>query len=80
MMTMMMMMMMIMNCFRGMVDWKKLFRLISSQNHCQRSFKNLQHAACRIWTYEEPNFRFGWIRLYSNDNHYTTVPQSEVVQ
>ena len=26
-----------MNCFCGMVDWQKVFSLISSQNHCQRS-------------------------------------------
>ena len=32
-----MMMMMIMNCFCGMVDRRKAFSLISSQDHCQRS-------------------------------------------
>ena len=32
-----MMMMMMMNCFCGMVDWRKAFSLISSRNHCQRS-------------------------------------------
>ena len=31
------MMMMMMNCFCGMVDWRKAFSLISSQGHCQRS-------------------------------------------
>ena len=36
MMMMMMMMMMIMNCFRGMVDRRKAFSLISSRDHCQR--------------------------------------------
>ena len=33
---MMMMMMIMMNCFCGMVDWRKMFSLISSQDHCQR--------------------------------------------
>ena len=33
----MMMMMMVMNCFCGMVDWRKTFSHISSQDHCQRS-------------------------------------------
>ena len=36
-MMMMMMMMMMINCFCGMVDQRKAFSLISSQNHCQRS-------------------------------------------
>ena len=31
------MMMMMMNCFCGMVDWRKAFSLISSWDHCQRS-------------------------------------------
>ena len=29
--------MMMMNCFCDMVDWRKAFSLISSQDHCQRS-------------------------------------------
>ena len=33
----MMMMMMMMHCFCGMVDRRKVFRLISSRDHCQRS-------------------------------------------
>ena len=32
-----MIMMMMMNCFCGMIDGRKAFSLISSQNHCQRS-------------------------------------------
>ena len=34
---MMMMLMMMMNCFCGMIDWSKVFSLISSWDHCQRS-------------------------------------------
>ena len=37
MMMMIMMMIMMMNCFCSMVDWRKTFSLISSQDHCQRS-------------------------------------------
>ena len=33
----MMIIMMMMNCFRGMVDRRKAFSLISSREHCQRS-------------------------------------------
>ena len=36
-MVMTMMMMMLMNCFCGMVERRKVFSLISSQDHCQRS-------------------------------------------
>ena len=37
MMMMMMMTMMIINCFSGMVDRQKVFSLLFSQGHCQRS-------------------------------------------
>ena len=37
MMMMMMILMMMMNCFCGVVDERKAFGLISSQDHCQRS-------------------------------------------
>ena len=35
---------------------------------------NLRHAASRIWTSAEPEFRLCWMKLCSSDNHYTTVP------
>ena len=58
----MMMMMMIMNSFCGMVDRRKAFSLISSQDHCQRSSPSqISDAADRIWTCKEPEFRFCWI-------------------
>ena len=40
-MMMMMMMMMMMNCFCGIVDQQKAFRLIYSRDHCQRSLKEI---------------------------------------
>ena len=52
-------MIMMINCFCGMVDQRKAFILISSWDHCQRS------PICR---------ELCWIKLWSNDNHYTTAP------
>ena len=40
---MMMWMMMMMNCFCGMVDWRKAFSVISSRDHCQRSSSSLSY-------------------------------------
>ena len=34
---------------------------------------NLQHAASRIWTSAEPEFRIRRMKLDSIDNHYTLV-------
>ena len=73
---MMMMMMIMMKCFCGLVDWPKVFSLISSQDHCQRSFiANLWHSMSRVWTCTEPEFRLSWMKLCSSHNHYTMVPQ-----
>ena len=38
---------------------------------------NLQHAASRIWTCAEPEFRLHWMKLSSSDNHCTTVPKAD---
>ena len=35
---------------------------------------NLQHAASRIWTFSEPEFRRSWMKSCSSDNLYTTAP------
>ena len=32
---------------------------------------NLWHAASRIWTCAEPEFRLSWMKLCSSNNHYT---------
>ena len=34
---------------------------------------NLQHAASRIWTCTEPEFRLHWMRLCSGDNYFTLI-------
>ena len=53
---MMMMMMMMKNCFCGMVDKRKAFSLISSQDHCQRSsssrISNASRAGYRITIFD----------------------------
>ena len=70
-------MIMMMNCFCGIVDRRKVFSLISSRH--QRSeiltIANLRHAASRIWTCTEPEFRLYLMKLCISDNHYTTVPK-----
>ena len=36
---------------------------------------NLRHAASRVWTCAESEFRLCGMKLCSSDNHYTTAPQ-----
>ena len=40
----------------------------------RRLVSNLRHAASRIWTCAEPEFRLCWMKLSSSDSHYTTAP------
>ena len=60
-----------MNCFCGRVDRRKAFIALYTEIF---TIPNLQHAASRIWTWAEPEFRFSWMKLFSSDNHYTTAP------
>ena len=39
---------------------------------------NLRHAASRVWTCAETEFRFSRMKLCSSDIHYTTAPLSEI--
>ena len=73
---MMFMMMMMMNCFCGMVDWRKVFSLISSRDHCQRSSPSRIFDTPRAGfeACAEPEFRLCWMNLCSSHNHYTTAP------
>ena len=64
-----MMMMMMMNCCCGMVDRRKVFSLISSRDHCQRSSPS--RISNTPWAGFEPEFRLSWMKLCSSDNHYT---------
>ena len=34
---------------------------------------DLRHAASRVWTCEESELKLCWMKLCSNDNHYTTA-------
>ena len=62
-----------MNCFCGMIDRPKTFSLISSRDHSQiLTIANLQHAASRVWTCTEPEFRLSLIKFCSSDSYYTT--------
>ena len=36
--------------------------------------RNLRHAASRIWTFPEPEFKISRTKLWSSDNHYTKAP------
>ena len=70
---MMMMMMMMINCFFCMVDRKKATLYFQpgplSEFH---AIANLRHAASRIWTWTEPEFRVWRMKLRSSDNLYAT--------
>ena len=35
---------------------------------------NVRHAASKVWTCAEPEFRLSWMKLCGIDNHYTTTP------
>ena len=72
--TLMMMMMMVMNFFCGMVDRRKTYSRISSQDHCQMSSPS-RISASRIWATAEHEFSLRWMKLCSSYNHYTTVPR-----
>ena len=68
-----MMMMMMMNCFRGIIDQQKVFSLISTWGHCQRSSPS--QISDTPWVGFEPcaeaEFRVG---NCNSDNHYTAAP------
>ena len=70
------MMMMMMNCFCGMVDQRNAFTSYFQPGPLSEILivANLQHAASRIWTYAEFQFRLCWAKLCSSDNHYSTAP------
>ena len=72
-MMMMMMMMMMINCFCGMAEQRKAFRIISSQGHLSEilTIANLRRAVSRIWTCSEPELRLCWMKFCSSDNHFT---------
>ena len=69
-----MMMMMMINCFCCMVDRQKA-RLYFQPGPLSEfhTIVNLRHAASRIWTWTEPEFRLWGMKLRSSDNHYATA-------
>ena len=75
---MMMMMMMMVNCFCGIIDQQKAFSLISSPDHCQRSWPSqISHMQQAGFEPEQ-----SWMKLCSSNNHYTTasIPSQFLVQ
>ena len=80
MMMMMMMMMKMMNCFCGMVDRRKRFSLIPSQDNCQRCspsriFDTPRHAANCVWLFYYFNFErdYGVLKSKSSCNFWTKI-------
>ena len=72
------MMMMMMNGFCGMIDRQKVFSLISSRNHCQRSSPWRISDMPRAGFEPAQNLSSGFdkMKLCNSDNHYTTAPHT----
>ena len=68
--------MMMMNCFCGMVGHRKALYPYFQLKPLSKilTIVNLQHAASKIWTCAEPEFRLSWMKLCRSDNHCTTAP------
>ena len=63
------------SCFCGMFDLWKASSLISSGEMSKiLTSTNLQHAASRIRTCTESDFRLCWMKLYSSDSHCIMAP------
>ena len=64
-----------MNCLCGMVYGPKAFKPYFQPGPLLEilTIANLRHAASRVWACAEPEFRLGWMKLCSSDNHYTTT-------
>ena len=72
---MMTMTLMTVKYFYGMVDWRKMLSLISSQDDCQRDYiANLWDTARRIRACAKPGFRICWMKVCDNDISYITAP------
>ena len=64
-----------MNCFCGIVDQRKAFTPYFHPGPLSEilTITNLRHAASRIWTCAESEFRLCWTKFCSSYNHYTKV-------
>ena len=78
MLLLMMIMMMMMNCFVVWLTDERRLALFPAGTLLEiLTIANLWHAASRVWTCAEPEFRLSWMKLCSSDsgdNHYTTAP------
>ena len=76
---MMLMMMMMMNCFCGMFDHWKAFTPYFQPGPLSEilTIANLRHAASRVWTCAESEFKLYWMKLCSWDNCYATATKKK---
>ena len=63
----------LMNCFYDTVDQRNAFSLISSRDHCQRSWPIQISETPRAWTCAKLEFRPSWMKLCSSDNRCTII-------
>ena len=75
-----MMMKMMMNCFCGMVHRGKAFMTYLKPGPISEinTIADIWHAATRVWTWAESEFRLCWMKLCSSDNHYTIAPRQQL--
>ena len=72
-----MMMMMMMNCFCGMVDRQNVQRYFHPKPLSEIfTIVNLENATSRAWTCVKPEFKLSRMKLCSNSNPYTRIPQN----
>ena len=68
------MIMMMINCFRGMVEQRNAFSLVSSRDHCLRSSPSRISDTPQTGLEPAPKFRISWMKLCSSDNHCIVEP------
>ena len=68
---------MMLNCFCGMIDRRKEFSLISSQDRRQRfsPFRISNTPRAGLEPAQNLSSTLCWMELCNIDNHYTTAPQ-----
>ena len=62
----------------GHLDWESSSLFLGGPLSEILNISNIQHAASRIWACAEPEFRLCWMKLCSNDKHYTTALQKDL--
>ena len=59
---------------------KRRFALFSARTIVRdpHYHKFLRYPTSKIWTWTEPEFRLRWMKLCSNDHHYTTAKRIKI--